>query len=553
MNILIVNWRDVTHPWAGGAERHLHELAKRWASASHTVTLLAGGYPGAVPEETIERVRIIRRGTTYTIFLVAWWFALRLNGNGRFDCIVETAHGLPFFLRIFFRNRLILVIHHNHRDLWRTEWHPVIAGIGNFLEQHIVPFLYRDTDIITLSDSTASELMQLGFRSVTAIPPGVDPPRRISQRKFIRPTIVYVGRLRKYKRVELLLKMFARIRRSIPAAELLIAGTGQDRAYLEFYARINRLDTGVRFLGYVSEDEKVILFSGAWVLAFPSLIEGWGLVALEAAAYGTPTVAFRVHGLADAVGNGRSGFLAESETEFVSAVIRILREPRLRQELNRSSRIWARRFSWKTSAERFLSVMTRQPYRAGYFGSVWRKGLAESFHPVHEFRCRYLTETVKAGSVLDIGCGTGRLVGLLRTRDVRAFGCDISPEAVRQAPENIRQYLYLADITRMNRRGIYDAVACTDVLEHIPLSDMTRAVLNCARHARQTVFFDITCREDFLFIYSDATHVTKLFSWQWHRLLSGILGGRWQVSRAYILPFIHHATFVAVKNTAGSG
>lgn len=355
MNILIFNWRDITHPWAGGAERHLHELAKSWVKQGRKVTLISGGYRGAAHREIIDGIRIIRVGNTYTVYLLApIYYLLRLRWR-RFDLVIDTAHGLPFFTPLFTRRRKILIIHHDHSRLWRTEWPKLIGKIGSMVESRFVPRLYRNTRVITLSDSTRSELKKMGYRDVRAVPPGIDNRffNGIKIAKSDYPTILYLGRLRRYKRVETLISALPEIKATVTGAKLIIAGTGQDKARLEHLIREKNLTGDIDFVGYVSEAEKKRLLSSSWVLAFPSLIEGWGLVAMEAAISGTPTVGFRVPGVEDAIADKTSGFLVTSRSQFIKAINKILTDSSLREKMGHSARIWAKDYTWENSASKF--------------------------------------------------------------------------------------------------------------------------------------------------------------------------------------------------------
>ncbi|MCK4460825.1 MAG: glycosyltransferase, partial [candidate division Zixibacteria bacterium] len=71
MKILALNWNDLKNPYAGGAEVHLEELLRRLVRRGHDVTLFCSGYKGCRSEETIEGIRIIRRGNRFNFNLVA--------------------------------------------------------------------------------------------------------------------------------------------------------------------------------------------------------------------------------------------------------------------------------------------------------------------------------------------------------------------------------------------------------------------------------------------------------------------------------------------------
>ncbi len=555
MRILILNWRDITHPWAGGAERHLHELAKRWVRKGHKVVFLCGGYKGALRKEKMDGIEIIRIGGTYSVYLlIPLYYLLRLRGE-KFDFVIDTSHGIPFFTPLFTRRLKVLIVHHNHKKLWQTEFSSLISKIGIFLENKVVPLLYKNSLIVTLSQTEKRLLESMGFKKVVAFPPGVDNFLfQNSARKSKFPTILYLGRLRRYKRVDILIRSFPKIKRQIPRVKLIIAGDGQDRARLEFMARAKRIDGDVVFKGFVSEEEKVRLLQESWVLAFPSLVEGWGLVAMEAAACGTPTVGFNVPGIRDAVKDEESGLLADTRQDFIDSIIKILQDRKLRFRLSKGARKWVGQFSWGKTARNFLEVIRRvserekSEYDEGYFSSIWRGSYRRKFHPVYDFRVWYILKFLKPKNLLDVGCGTGLIVSNLREKGIEALGVDVSRTAIFKVPTKFRKYCFLGDVRKLKFKDkSFDVVSCIDVLEHITKDDLKKAIYECGRVAKRAVYFDITSLEDIFFIHFDPTHVTKMFSWEWGKLIRENLGEDWKVRRAFILPFLHHCVFVAER------
>jgi len=553
MKILILNWRDITHPWAGGAERHLHELAKHWVKSGNEVIFLCGGYKGALRSEKIDGIQIFRVGDTYLCYLlIPLYYIFKLRWY-KFDCIIDTSHGIPFSTPLFTRKQKFLIIHHNHEKLWKTEFSDLVAKIGIFLENFIVPSLYKKVPVITLSESEKKLLQKRGFQSVEAILPGIEGKSfQKNREKASKPTILYLGRLRKYKRVDLLLHAFPEIKKRVPGCQLLIAGDGQDRARLEYIARAKNIDGNVVFKGLVSEDEKVRLLQQVWVLAFPSLIEGWGLVAMEAAACGTPTVGFNVPGIRDAVRHGETGLLVKSRKEFIESIVEILKNRQLRLRLSEGARNWVNKFSWDESSCKFMEVMKqvvlRNQYDENYFSNFWRRSYKRKIHPINNFRVWYILKFLNPKNLLDVGCGTGLVISKLRGKGVNAFGADISKEALSRIPPQLQKYCFLGDVRNLKFNDkSFDVVTCIDVLEHIERKFLEKAVKECARVAKRAVYFDITCLEDILFIHSDPTHVTKLYSWEWKKLIVNSLGFDWEIKRGFILPFIHHGVFVAER------
>jgi len=116
---------------------------------------------------------------------------------------------------------------------------------------------------------------------------------------------------------------------------------------------------GVRFFGRVSEERKRDLLCRAWVLVHPGVREGWGLNVLEAAACGTPAVAYRVAGLCDSVRDGVTGFLARNGDvrDLANKIIRVLEDEALRERLSRNCLEYARQFSWNKTTTQFIKIL----------------------------------------------------------------------------------------------------------------------------------------------------------------------------------------------------
>ena len=352
MNILILNWRDITHPWHGGAEVHLHETAKQLVRRGHTVTLLCGGYAGAKKTESIDGVSVLRYGGTYSIYVLApIVYLLKLRGT--FDLLIDTEHGIPFFTPLFSRTKKICIIHHIHTTLFYSEFNLPFSAIGAWVEKHIVPILYRNVPILTLSESWVTELKHMGFRTVHAIAPGIEENyfTHPQQPLYEQPTILFIGRFRKYKQLNVVLHMMNNIRKRVPDTRLLICGAGQEELRLRKLTTNLKLDDCVEFTGFVSPATKRDLLSQSHVHAMPSQIEGWGLVATEAAACGLPTVAFAVIGLTESVANGISGILTKNKVEFEDAIVSLLSHAKQRASLSASAKTWAKQFSWERAGE----------------------------------------------------------------------------------------------------------------------------------------------------------------------------------------------------------
>ena len=139
---------------------------------------------------------------------------------------------------------------------------------------------------------------------------------------------------------------------------MLVAGQGYWEPRLrETVERLGLQDT-VELLGWVDEETKQRLLASSWALAMPSVKEGWGLAVLEAAASGTPTVAFRAAGgLRESVVHGTTGLLADDLEEFTRHLAWVLLNRHLRERLGEAARAHAARFTWPEAVAGFAVVL----------------------------------------------------------------------------------------------------------------------------------------------------------------------------------------------------
>ena len=171
--------------------------------------------------------------------------------------------------------------------------------------------------------------------------------------------MTYVGRLKDYKSIDLLIKAFARVVKEIPGARLQIAGDGDEHKTLIRLATKLQLSDVISFSGKVSEDEKLSILQSAWVFVNPSMMEGWGITTIEANACGTPVVASDVPGLRDSVRAGETGFLVPyGQTEMLSEkIVLLLSDNQLRKALAHNAVQWAKNFDWQKSSDRFIDIV----------------------------------------------------------------------------------------------------------------------------------------------------------------------------------------------------
>jgi glycosyltransferase involved in cell wall biosynthesis len=353
--ILLVNWQDRENPQAGGAEIHLHEVYGRVAAMGYEVTLLCGGWPGCPPRACLDGIQVHRVGTRHTFPLHARrYFARTLGGPSRFDVLVEDINKVPLFTRRWGVRRTVgLVPHLFGGTAFQEAPLPLAAAV--WLAERPLPLAYRGLPFQAISESTADDLAARGLprEQVRVIYCGIDTEHYTPapELRAPTPTFAYLGRLKRYKGVDLVVRAFARVQH--PQARLLIAGTGDYRPELERLVQSLGLAERVEFLGFISEDEKLELLRRAWALAFASPKEGWGITNLEAAACETPVVASNSPGLRESVRDGETGFLVpHGDVEAMAARLEQLAASReLVATLGAQARRFARSFTWQGAAE----------------------------------------------------------------------------------------------------------------------------------------------------------------------------------------------------------
>ncbi|MCX8008878.1 MAG: glycosyltransferase family 4 protein, partial [Patescibacteria group bacterium] len=377
--ILIMNWRDTRHKFAGGAEVYVHELAKRWVKEGHSVTLFCGNDSESLRNEVIDGMQIIRRGGFY--FVYVWAFVYYFTKfRGCYDVIIDCHNGIPFFTPLYVKERVICVVHQVHQDVFLAHLTLPFAFLARVLENRLMPLVYKDIEFVAVSSSTKDDMIRWGIlgKGIHIIPNGIDDNLYVPSSKSKAPFIVYVGRLKYYKSVNIFIHAAVSVHKKFPRAKFVIAGDGEERRGLQNLVEQLGATSFIEFKGKVSEQEKIFLYQQAWVFVNPSRIEGWGLTTIEANACGTPVVASRVSGLCDSVIDGKSGILVDygDIDGFSDAICLLIRDKKLRQRMEAFSVDWAKKFRWDDSARLFMDVIS------GRFVNDSMKNETIFFHPV---------------------------------------------------------------------------------------------------------------------------------------------------------------------------
>ncbi len=363
MRILALNWQDRSNPQAGGAEVHLEELLSRLVARGHEATLLCSGYKNGASEETIRGIRMIRRGSRYNFNLAAPLHLRRLVKGGGFDILFEDINKIPFYTPLFVKIPTLVHIPHMFSESIFRETNFVAASYVYLCELPLFS-IYRGVKFNTVSQSTARDIASHGVppQDISIVYNGVDEtvynfdPK---VEKYDKPTILYLGRVKKYKSVDHVIRAYAKVLETIPEARLKIMGGGDYLDNLKRLAVKLGLGERVEFLGYVDRATKVEVLRRSHMAVHPSVKEGWGLTNIEANACGTAVIAADSPGLRDSVIDNETGYLYRygDIDNLAAKIIKLLTDSETRARLEKGGLEWSRKFRWDSSAEDLEKLM----------------------------------------------------------------------------------------------------------------------------------------------------------------------------------------------------
>ncbi|GBU24325.1 glycosyl transferase [Fibrobacteria bacterium R8-3-H12] len=361
MKILILNYRDRTHPLAGGAEVHLHRIFGKLAELGHEVVLFATSYKGAEKTETIDGIKIMRQGSD-TFFQFNVLFKVpKLIKEFKPDIIVEDLNKLPLFSPCITKIPKLIQIHHLWKlSIFKEASFPIAFAV--WLGERLIPYVYKKCHFAAVSPSAKKELCELGIakEKISVIYNGTE--NEYLDVEKVRDKSLYflwLGRFRKYKGVWVAFEAFRIFSKKHPDVKLLFAGSGPEEAKMRKRAKRFGLENKVEFLGMVEAKEKMELMGKALGLLQTSFKEGWGLTVIEAAACGTASIASNVSGLCDSVKDGETGLLfkAGNAADCAKKMEMLCDNGVLRNKLESEARSYAGSFDWGKSAKETLFLM----------------------------------------------------------------------------------------------------------------------------------------------------------------------------------------------------
>jgi glycosyltransferase involved in cell wall biosynthesis len=343
----------------------MEEILRHLGRRGHRCTLITSGFPAGAADEQACGYRIVRGGHEYDFNLVVPFLYHRVARADPPDVVLDDINKIPFYSPLWTRTPVLAVVPHLMGTSVFREVNPLVAS-AVYAAEWPVRRVYRRCHFEVISQSTKDELVARGWEPerVTVVHCGIDralyrPDPRVG--KSTTPTVLYVGRVKRYKSVDHAIRAMALVRRAVPDATLVIVGDGDKAAELRRLVETERLQDAVRFTGYVPLAEKVRLVQAAHVVVNPSLKEGWGLTNVEANACGTTCVAADSPGLRDSVRDGESGLLYPygDVPALAAGLVRVLRDGALRERLERGGLVWADQLTWERCGDETLALIER--------------------------------------------------------------------------------------------------------------------------------------------------------------------------------------------------
>ncbi len=346
MDLLITNHRDVYHPQAGGAEEVIKEVGRRLVYLGNSVTWFSENVKGRPSMESYEGMTLKRKGGKASVHLYSIFEARR------HEVVIDSvAHAVPFFSYAV-NDKTVALIHHVHQEVVQLELGTFSRGLVKFMEKQVK----RYPHLIAVSRTTKNDLKtKLGIdeSKIEVIYNGVDHEKFKPGEKSREPMVLWIGRMKSYKNP---FDVFEIKKRMKTKAELVVVGSGELSEKFSMEAERH----GVKYLGRVSEGEKVSLYQRSWAILSTSFIEGWGMTIVEGNACGTPAVVYRAGSLPEVVRDGENGFVVDyKDYESAAKALDYLMEESNMRQMSKRSYESSLKYDWDITARSYNDFLTK--------------------------------------------------------------------------------------------------------------------------------------------------------------------------------------------------
>ena len=357
-----------------GIERHVEGLCKGFKKLGHKVTVITTYWNGGISYQTLNGIDIYRfkdlrailgkfgrlSGVFELDFLT---FSLNVTLNKKLLDADLLLINLPFpFLSLIDGNFISVGLLHHVQPIVKIK-DALAVPFGNIYGKLTKPDYW-----VAPSKFTAEQfirLFKIPKEKIRVIPEGVDLEKfnrsvdtsDINEKLGNERKILFVGNLHPNKGVHFLIKSFALVKSRINDVKLVIVGDGPLKHYLINLTKRLKLEKDVIFAGFVNDEDLPKYYASCDIFASASVLEGFGLIFLEAMALGKPIVAFNLASIPEVVGN--AGILIDqiNHEKFANAIIELLQNKELYKEKSEIALNRVKLFSWEKIAEQFIKII----------------------------------------------------------------------------------------------------------------------------------------------------------------------------------------------------
>ena len=324
MKILYVSHRDITHPRSGGAEVYANIFLKCLAANGIEIDVVTSRFKNQKKNEIMDGINYFRFKGNFGPHMALPFFAFRKS----YDLIIsDLAHVIPWSSTILRGKNCITIFHHLHSRTLYGQLSKRMAKLFISIEKTYF-LIYKNSYFVTPSSTSLKDLGELGIdiRNAIIINPGVDQQIFKPSVKSKNLQLIYFSGLREYKRPHLALTVLKELNQKYKDLTLIIVGSGPSRQNLVSKVKEMGLEKNVIFTGKIDQMKLSEIISESHINVQFSIAEGFGITAIESAACGTPTVAFRTTGVVDAISDSENGFVVENNNimQYVSRINYIL-------------------------------------------------------------------------------------------------------------------------------------------------------------------------------------------------------------------------------------
>lgn len=355
MKILWVAHRDPLNPRAGGAEKIIYEVGKRLSETGYSVTVFSGGWKECKRFEEMAGIKIHRSANSIIAHFALPIFLLK----NHFDfVIVDLGHAVPWISPVLLKQKFVVSFLHLHARSLPGQVSLPMAKVLTAVEK-LYPIIYRGRSFVTISQTSFADLKSLDIHTskIMVVPPGVDNTLFKPSKKTYHPSIVYYGGLRQYKRPEEAVYILKDLVSEFKGIHLTIVGEGPEK--LKLIKLVDEFDLShcVTFAGRLTDTELADTVSASWLNIHTSVTEGWGISIIEAAAAGTPTVAYEVSGVSESVKSGFNGLLVPDgdRAALKNAAITVLNNY---EKWSEQALEVSKMYSWDIAANSWIKIIS---------------------------------------------------------------------------------------------------------------------------------------------------------------------------------------------------